>query len=1310
MRIKQLKSFNCTHANIIHNIQATYTIYLFQNTQIVIPTLNYRSKLLFIMATLAQNVAAPDWTTGIMPKTDTQAQAFIEKYTSCDGRGVVVGILDTGVDPGAAGLQVTSDGRAKVIDLVDATGSGDVDMSTVKTVNLQEKSTVVGKTGRTLKLSSDWSIPDGKIRMGMKRGYDIYPRGLKRRVEKERKKVWDEKCRTQVNTAQRETDDFEALNKGSKDEAIKKRIAEMKERVTQLEALSAKYEDFGPVFDCVVFHDGSCWRAAVDVDGSGDLTKVPLLTNFRAERQYSTFSIDDAVLNFACNIYDNGNVLSIVNDAGAHGTHVSGIVAANYPDSPEVNGIAPGAQIVGIRIGDTHLGSMETGTGLIRGLIAVLENKCDVVNMSYGEPAKSLNSGTFCKFANELVNKHNVIFVASAGNAGPALSSVGAPGGTTTGIISVGAYVSPHMMAAEYQLREVQGAKNYTWSSRGPAFDGDYGVSVSAPGGAITCVPTWTLQRNQLMNGTSMSSPNCAGNVALLLSALKQNGTSYSPARIRRALENSAKPIPNNGTILDSGRGLVQIDDAYEYVMAQKQKVYEDVNFELSPRGIYLRQPHQVSQPYVSSVSVNPIFHEDSLKRNLIDFEMRVDLKASARWVSVASHMVLMHGGRGFEVRVDPTGLSAGVHFAEISGYDSASPSSGPVFRVPITVVVPEKLGSNGVTGSLGEVRLESGSIERRFVAVPAGAQWVDIVISGSNAFANSRIYMLHLQQVVKQYAHRDVSFKKSFRMVSTDRVGYSCKVYPGHTLEVCLAQYWSSLGNSNVVIDVTFRGVSPSQQELVFPSGENISRVDLAANLNQVSLKPSGKFTKWREILRPISSKIVAGLNERDLMPNDRLIYKLVLEYSFNQEDSGKINVRAPRLNDLLYESNFGSQFYYVYDENKRLVGTGDAFEETITAPKGKNTIQFNIRHASTKKLKDFQDMILLIERSLGKNVSLTAHRSLAGASSGEDLVRTVKVSKGTVFPVFVSVPSNMNVPKGSKPGDTLVGSITYLDGSASKAFVGDGTFPGGYAIKAVIPKKTKPDKKNNSDEDSKEKSMQTKLASWYLDEAKTKVGKDGFADAAAQVETAVGKIDAASEKYSAVLLKTQYLQMLLSHESNSFTADKFIPSKAHGEDQLNKIVSAADAILSAIDTDKIKLSLGANVATDDKDGKREREHREALKGILVDALHRKLHAAISAGNSSLVDETWKEMERWVVKMSKYAVLNYRREVHSERYGHALKHLLAMLGGVKDSGGAFPSKFVLWKELSSICNKLGWKSWEDYARISLASRFPGKM
>ena len=42
----------------------------------------------------------------LVPKAVTEAEAFLLKHPTWDGRGITIAILDTGVDPEANGLQV----------------------------------------------------------------------------------------------------------------------------------------------------------------------------------------------------------------------------------------------------------------------------------------------------------------------------------------------------------------------------------------------------------------------------------------------------------------------------------------------------------------------------------------------------------------------------------------------------------------------------------------------------------------------------------------------------------------------------------------------------------------------------------------------------------------------------------------------------------------------------------------------------------------------------------------------------------------------------------------------------------------------------------------------------------------------------------------------------------------------------------------------------------------------------------------------------------------------------------------------------
>ena len=92
----------------------------------------------------------------------------------------------------------------------------------------------------------------------------------------------------------------------------------------------------------------------VDVSETGDLSQAEAMYSYRVKQQYGTLSDIDN-LNYSLTVCDGGDVLSICVDAGAHGTHVAGIIAAHFPGQPELDGVAPGAQILACKIGDGRL-------------------------------------------------------------------------------------------------------------------------------------------------------------------------------------------------------------------------------------------------------------------------------------------------------------------------------------------------------------------------------------------------------------------------------------------------------------------------------------------------------------------------------------------------------------------------------------------------------------------------------------------------------------------------------------------------------------------------------------------------------------------------------------------------------------------------------------------------------------------------------------------------------------------------------------------------------------------------------------------
>ncbi len=212
-------------------------------------------------------------------------------------------------------------------------------------------------------------------------------------------------------------------------------------------------------------------------------------------------------------------------DPNGHGTHVAGIITnASKGADGEYNGMAPGANLVGVRVLD------ETGAGdyekVINGIQWVIQNKdrynIQVMNLSLHSLVQSpywadpLNQAVMQAWAS------GITVVVAAGNDGSNPMTISVPGNTPY-VITVGAFTdnyTPNDWSDDYIA---------PFSSAGPTLDGFAKPDLVAPGAHITStmMPNSYIARNHTANwvdgkyfsmaGTSQSAAVVSGAAAQLI-------------------------------------------------------------------------------------------------------------------------------------------------------------------------------------------------------------------------------------------------------------------------------------------------------------------------------------------------------------------------------------------------------------------------------------------------------------------------------------------------------------------------------------------------------------------------------------------------------------------------------------------------------------------------------------------------------------------------------------------------------------------------------------------------------------------------
>ena len=111
------------------------------------------------------------------------------------------------------------------------------------------------------------------------------------------------------------------------------------------------------------------------------------------------------------------------------------------------------------------------------------------------------------------------------------------------------------------------------------------------------------------------------------------------------------------------------------------------------------------------------------------------------------------------------------------------------------------------------------------------------------------------------------------------------------------------------------------------------------------------------------------------------------------------------------MYESQYTGQFFMLYDNNKRLVGVGDAWPSAIKTKKGKHKMFIQIRANSLAALEVLNDTPVVLERSLKSSISLMSFSNQTDAARGTSGAnKTIQLQNGFekyLFAFFSSLNS---------------------------------------------------------------------------------------------------------------------------------------------------------------------------------------------------------------------------------------------------------------------------------------------------------------